>query len=82
MFSYFQAPQEPDAWSDVRYAVVEGSVAPHINEFLNQYVGEEDCLFLNVYTPAVIQSFPVNYATIEIKYFICATKYIFVLSCK
>jgi hypothetical protein len=82
MFFNLQAPQEPDPWSDVRDAVVEGSVAPHINEFLNQYVGEEDCLFLNVYTPAVIQSFPVNCGTIKIKYFIYATKYDFVLSCK
>ena len=60
IFYYLQAPQEPDPWSDVRDAVVEGSVAPHIEEFLKQYVGEEDCLFLNVYTPAVIQSCPVN----------------------
>ena len=82
MFSYLQAPQEPDPWSDVRDAVVEGSVAPHIDDFLEQYLGEEDCLFLNVYTPAVIQSFPVNYAVIEIKDFICATKYIFGFSCQ
>jgi len=82
MFSYLQAPQEPDPWSDVRDAVVEGSVAPHIEELLKQYMGEEDCLFLNVYTQAVIQPFPVNYAVIEINDFILATKYIFVLSCK
>jgi hypothetical protein len=82
MFYYLQAPQEPDPWSNVRDAVVEGSVAPHIDEFQKQYVGEEDCLFLNVYTPAVIQSFPVNYDVIEFKDFICATKYVFVLSCK
>ena len=80
MSTLFQAPQEPDPWSEVRDAVVEGSVAPHIEELQNQYVGEEDCLFLNVYTPAVIQSFPVNYAVIEFKDFTCATKYIFVCS--
>ena len=82
MFCYLQAPQEPDPWSDVRDAVVEGSVAPHIEELRNEYMGEEDCLFLNVYTPAVIRSFPLNYFVIEIKDFICATKYIFVLSRK
>jgi carboxylesterase type B len=52
----FQAPQEPDPWSDVRDAVVEGSVAPHIEELLKQYMGEEDCLFLNVYTQALPES--------------------------
>ena len=57
--SYLQAPQEPDPWDDVRDALVEGSVAPHIGEIPKEYVGEEDCLFLNVYTPKVIQ-FPVN----------------------
>jgi len=78
MYSYLQAPQQPDAWSGVRDAVVEGSVAPHTDEFLKQYIGEEDCLFLNVYTPSVIQSFPVNYAVFVITNFIFATKYIFV----
>lgn len=48
----FKAPQPAQPWEDVHDALVEGAVAPHIGDFLStDYVGEEDCLFLNVYTP-------------------------------
>jgi carboxylesterase type B len=33
--------------------VVEGSVCPQKNPYTYVYEGDEDCLFLNVYTPQV-----------------------------
>ncbi|XP_069675635.1 carboxylic ester hydrolase-like isoform X1 [Periplaneta americana] len=48
----FQAPQPADAWDGVRDAFSEGPVAPQIDDFVdNAYLGEEDCLYLNVFTP-------------------------------
>ncbi|PNF42097.1 hypothetical protein B7P43_G10290 [Cryptotermes secundus] len=48
----FQAPEAPDPWSDVRDAQTERSVAPQTDIFTGSgFEGDEDCLFLNVYTP-------------------------------
>ena len=50
----FQAPQPAEPWDGVRDAFTVGNAAPQEDKiFLNKYIGEEDCLFLNVYTPQV-----------------------------
>jgi carboxylesterase type B len=53
-----QEPQAPDPWKDVRDAQTERSVAPQIDIFLGKgHQGDEDCLFLNVYTPKVTHEY-------------------------
>lgn len=42
-------PEKP--WKGIRLAVREGSTCPHRNILLDTFKGDEDCLFLNVYTP-------------------------------
>lgn len=42
-------PEKP--WKGVRNALREGSVCPHRNMLLDTFKGNEDCLFINVYTP-------------------------------
>nr|AJP62553.1 carboxylesterase [Oxya chinensis] len=49
----FQPPQPSSPWSGVRDATREGSVAPQLDAATGAYIGDEDCLFLNVYTPAL-----------------------------
>lgn len=49
-----QAPQPPESWEGIRDALNEASVAPQVDDFVaDSYLGEEDCLYLNVYTPKV-----------------------------
>ncbi|XP_049950223.1 esterase E4-like isoform X2 [Schistocerca serialis cubense] len=47
----FKPPQPAEAWTGIRDATSKYPVAPQINDITNKYVGNEDCLFLNVYTP-------------------------------
>nr|AJP62547.1 carboxylesterase [Oxya chinensis] len=47
----FKPPQPAEPWTGVRDATKEGNVAPQLSETTRQYMGDEDCLFLNVYTP-------------------------------
>lgn len=42
-------PERP--WKGIRNALREGSVCPHRNMLLDTFKGNEDCLFVNVYTP-------------------------------
>ncbi|XP_047108500.1 esterase E4-like isoform X1 [Schistocerca piceifrons] len=49
----FQPPQPPESWTGTRDALEEGAVAPHANWVGKKYKGEEDCLFLNVYTSKI-----------------------------
>lgn len=42
-------PEEP--WTGVRLAWREGASCPHRNMILENFIGSEDCLYLNVYTP-------------------------------
>ncbi|XP_055676742.1 venom carboxylesterase-6 [Lutzomyia longipalpis] len=42
-------PEKP--WKGVRSAVREGNTCPHRNILLDTFKGDEDCLFLNIYTP-------------------------------
>ncbi|KAJ9600061.1 hypothetical protein L9F63_009642, partial [Diploptera punctata] len=48
----FEAPQSPEPWDGIRDASSPGNTAPQVEAIiLNKYIGDEDCLFLNVYTP-------------------------------
>ncbi|KAJ9599104.1 hypothetical protein L9F63_010372, partial [Diploptera punctata] len=47
----FRAPQPADSWKGMRDALVEGPVCPQMDIFKKEFKGEEDCLYLNVYTP-------------------------------
>ncbi|XP_039752597.1 esterase E4-like isoform X1 [Pararge aegeria] len=50
----FRAPQPPEPWEGLRDATTEGNSSAQIDFFSkNQYVGDENCLFLNVYTPSL-----------------------------
>lgn len=42
-------PEEP--WTGVRSAWREGASCPHRSMILENFIGNEDCLTLNVYTP-------------------------------
>lgn len=52
--NFFQAPQPAEPWEGIRDALKEGDVAPQTGIFANNtYAGDEDCLFINVFTPKV-----------------------------
>jgi hypothetical protein len=53
--SRLKAPQSPVAWRDTRDATVEGNVCPQQDMMSGTFMGDEDCLFLNVYTNKVTQ---------------------------
>ncbi|CAB3257415.1 unnamed protein product [Arctia plantaginis] len=46
----FKAPQPPEPWQGIYNATAEGNIAPQIT-LESKYVGEDNCLFLNVYSP-------------------------------
>lgn len=49
-FLFKQAPQPPDPWTGVKDATIERA-SPYQKHFiLNEIIGSEDCLYLNVYT--------------------------------
>ncbi|KAF7992377.1 hypothetical protein HCN44_001702 [Aphidius gifuensis] len=47
----FQAPQAADGWSGVLDATKHGSSCVYFCDVQQKVVGDDDCLFLNVYTP-------------------------------
>lgn len=52
----FKAPLPEGPWKGVKAALREGASCPHRNMILENYKGNEDCLFLNVYTPKLPNS--------------------------
>nr|CAD7586928.1 unnamed protein product [Timema genevievae] len=51
VLSLFQPPEPPEPWAGVRDARKEGANSPQLNMVYKSYSGDENCLFLNVYTP-------------------------------
>lgn len=51
----FKAPQPAESWEGVRDATAEGNVSAQIDPFIHklEFIGDENCLFLNVYTPSL-----------------------------
>lgn len=47
----FKAPLPETPWKGIKPALREGASCPHRNMILENFKGNEDCLFLNVYTP-------------------------------
>lgn len=75
MCSHLQAPQPAEPWEGIRDALEEGDVAPQTGVFyMKSYTGNEDCLFINVFTPKVTgrinwkNDFPYNTKTINTQY--------------
>lgn len=52
----FKAPLPEGPWKGIKMALREGASCPHRNMILENYKGNEDCLFLNVYTPKLPDS--------------------------
>lgn len=48
----FKAPQPLEPWDGIREATSEGNVSAQMDFFgTKEYIGDENCLFLNIYTP-------------------------------
>lgn len=47
----FKPPQPVEKWTGTKDALIEGNRAPHFDMVKKDFCGDEDCLFLNVYTP-------------------------------
>ncbi|XP_011297876.1 uncharacterized protein [Fopius arisanus] len=49
----FEPPQPSPAWSKIRYTKFDGKKCIHQNVYFqkNYIIGDEDCLYLNIYTP-------------------------------
>ncbi|PSN57791.1 Esterase FE4 [Blattella germanica] len=47
----FKAPQQPDPWTEIYDANDERNICPQIGLLSGKVEGNEDCLFLNIFTP-------------------------------
>ncbi|XP_067007341.2 carboxylic ester hydrolase [Anabrus simplex] len=47
----FKPPQPAEPWTGIRDALEEGPICVQLDLVINGIRGEEDCLYLNVYTP-------------------------------
>ncbi|KAK7873003.1 hypothetical protein R5R35_000303 [Gryllus longicercus] len=47
----FKDAVPPESWEGHRDALVEGSICTQLNLEVKDFIGSEDCLYLNVYTP-------------------------------
>ncbi|XP_036141335.1 esterase E4 [Monomorium pharaonis] len=55
----FKDPEPPEAWSGSRDASKYGNIAIQIDIMKQETVGDEDCLYLNVYTADIVKKRPV-----------------------
>lgn len=55
----FRAPQAADKWDDILNATEDGPWCIQFDIFRDQFTGDEDCLYLNVYSPKLNESLPV-----------------------
>lgn len=46
-----QVPQPPDQWEEIRDGTKECNICIQFDKATNAVIGDEDCLYLNVYTP-------------------------------
>ncbi len=53
----WKAPQQPDTWVGVRDAFTFAPSCPQKSE--NEIIGNEDCLYLNIWTPSLSEQLPV-----------------------
>lgn len=49
LYVRFKNPEPADSWDEIRQADSFGNVCPQLDQ--GNIIGDEDCLFLNVYTP-------------------------------
>ncbi|GAB6020884.1 Carboxylesterase 5A [Chamberlinius hualienensis] len=54
----FQAPKPASSWNGVRDGSIPGNKCPQIDILTRSYAGDEDCLYLNIYTPKNFKSTP------------------------
>lgn len=47
----FAIPQPPESWKGVRDATKDCNICAQVDKLTGNVVGDEDCLYLNVYTP-------------------------------
>ncbi|CAL8094997.1 unnamed protein product [Orchesella dallaii] len=57
----FESPEKPDSWDGVFHANETASPCFHYNVVDQRYVGVEDCLTLDIYTPKLDGSLPVAF---------------------
>ncbi|XP_051172595.1 juvenile hormone esterase-like isoform X1 [Leptopilina boulardi] len=55
----FKDPQPPKSWGGIRDAKNEGNVPPQFGPQINQFIGQDDCLFINVSTNNLTELKPV-----------------------
>jgi para-nitrobenzyl esterase len=48
----FRPPQPPAKWTTLRDATTEGNICPQGRSLGPLFIGDEDCLYLDVYIPA------------------------------
>lgn len=66
----FKAPQPAEQWDGIKDATKQGKGCYARNFLGNGFVGAEDCLFLNVYSPSVFKDFSASHICHNYIYFL------------
>ena len=58
----FQPPSDVHPWKNIKTTTKHGNVCPQLTKLIldGEFIGKEDCLFINVYTPVVNIFFIMN----------------------